>query len=131
MIRQFSRFVSVGVMATLIHVAVAIFLERLSGLSPQTANFGGFLSALSFSYAGHLLFSFGVAPRHAVHGPRFALTALGSLIASSSMVFVIHDMLALPFAVAMISVGAIVPMLTFWIMRLWTFAEVTPASSEG
>ena len=130
MIRQFTRFVGVGALATLIHVAIAIFLERLAGLSPQTANFGGFLSAVSFSYAGHLLFSFGVAPRHAVHGPRFALTALGSLVASSSMVLVVHDMLGLPFAVAMIAVGAVVPVLTFWIMRLWTFTEVSSLSSD-
>jgi putative flippase GtrA len=131
MIRQFTRFVGVGALATLIHVTVALVLEGVAGLAPQAANFGGFLSAILFSYAGHLHFSFGIAPRHAVHGPRFAVTALTSYVASSAIVFVAYDVAGLPFAAAMVIVGAAVPLVTFQVMRLWTFAEEKGSSHHA
>lgn len=130
MIRQFTRFVSVGVVATLIHVTVALLLNLVTELPAQAANFGGFLSAVLFSYAGHMHFSFSVTPRHAVHGPRFAVTALAAYLASSSIVFGLHETMGYPFVTAMAVVGAAVPMVTFWIMRLWTFTENEEAARD-
>ncbi|MCG6882374.1 MAG: GtrA family protein [Silicimonas sp.] len=126
MIRQLGRFASVGALATLIHVTVALILDGIAGLAPQAANLGGFLAAVSFSYVGHLHFTFGVAPRHAQHGPRFLAVALAAYAASAAMTYAINTALGLPFAVAMLVVAGVVPATTFLALRLWTFAERRP-----
>ena len=128
MIRQLGRFASVGALATLIHVTVALGLEGFAGFAPQAANLGGFLSAVLFSYAGHLQFTFGIAPRHSFHGPRFLAVALAAYLTSAGMTQLIHGTLGLPFAVAMGVVAGVVPMTTFLMLKLWAFA--TPGNSD-
>ena len=131
MIRQFGRFASVGLLATLVHVTLALTAQTAIGIAPQGANLAGFCAAIAVSYFGHLHFSFHVTPRHVIHGPRFAVTALAGLALSSSITFAVVDGLGLPFSFAMLVVGATVPALNFFVLKLWTFTEAQERTGIG
>ncbi len=57
--REAAKFAVVGVGATLIHVLVALGLQRLVALPALTANFLAYATAVSFSYLGNALWTFG------------------------------------------------------------------------
>jgi len=56
-IRQLSRFASVGVLATLVHICIGTTLIGV-GFEPLLANLAAFLGAFCFSYLGHRFYSF-------------------------------------------------------------------------
>ena len=76
--RQFLRFAIVGGGATAIHVVAALILYALAGLPPLAANLGGFMLAWTFSYFGHLVWTFARASAHGLAVPfALALFAIG------------------------------------------------------
>ena len=120
---QFTRFAGIGVFATATHVAAALFSEATLGFPPQIANLLGFLSAVSLSYLGQGRFTFDVALRHRVHGPRFLASALLGLALSSGLTLVIAVWMAAPFAIAMMVVAVAVPAATFVMCKFWVFND--------
>lgn len=125
MIRQLGRFASVGLAATLLHVATALAAARF-GLSPQAANGAGFAAALSLSYFGHGRYTFGAAVEHRRHGPRFIATASLGLVLSAAITQVVAVWLGAPLALAMGFVAVAVPVATFLLCKLWVFAPPQP-----
>lgn len=125
MIRQLGRFASVGLAATLLHVAVALAASRL-GFSPQAANGAGFAAALGLSYVGHGRFTFGRRLAHHRHGPRFLATAGLGFAMSSFLTQLIAVWMGAPFAVAMGAVALAVPASTFVLCKVWVFAAPQP-----
>lgn len=125
MIRQLGRFASVGVAATLLHVATALTASRL-GLSPHSANGAGFAAALALSYFGHGHYTFGSEVEHRRHGPRFLATASLGLALSAAITQIITVWLGAPLALAMGVVALAVPGATFLLCKMWVFAPPQP-----
>jgi putative flippase GtrA len=125
MIRLLGRFASVGVAATLMHVAMALAAARL-GLGPQSANGAGFAAALTLSYFGHGHYTFGADVEHRRHGPRFLATASLGLALSATITQVVSVWLGAPLALAMGVVAVAVPGATFLLCKLWVFAPPQP-----
>ena len=125
MIRLLGRFASVGVAATLMHVATALAAARL-GLGPQSANGAGFAAALALSYFGHGHYTFGADVEHRRHGPRFLATASLGLALSATITQVVAVWLGAPLALAMGVVAVAVPGATFLLCKLWVFAPPQP-----
>ncbi len=122
MLGQLSRFASVGVMSTLLHVLTAMIAKTVFGIPPQGANLCGFFAAVSLSYFGHGRFTFDTDLQHRFHGPRFlGVSALG-LAVSSGLTFLITDIMGLAFAIAMAVVAVAVPASTFIMCKFWVFA---------
>lgn len=125
MIRLLGRFASVGVAATLLHVATALAASRL-GLAPHAANGAGFAAAIGLSYFGHGRYTFRAEVAHMRHGPRFLATAGLGLVLSASITQVVTVWLGAPLALAMGLVAVAVPAATFLLCRLWVFAPPQP-----
>ncbi|MCU0828830.1 MAG: GtrA family protein [Tabrizicola sp.] len=125
MVGRLVRFGGVGIVATLVHTLVALALERWASLPPQGANLIGFLAAVQVSYFGHARFTFGVDPRSADQFLRFFIVALTGLAASSGIVWLVTLQLGYDFALAMLLVACIVPVVTFAAAQLWVFREAT------
>jgi len=124
MLRQLSRFASVGVVATLLHVTVALIAKEVISLPPQVANFTGFIAAVVVSFFGHARVTFEVKGYHAVRFARFVVVALAGLAASSSITFLVHTKGGQSFWLAMAITAAFVPLLTYFIARFWVFAAL-------
>lgn len=117
---QLTRFASIGAVATLVHVTVALMVSGM-GFAAQAANLAGFAAAVMLSYFGHGAWVFKANLRHSFHGPRFVATALVGLIVSSSLTHVIATTLGAPFVVAMAVVAVAVPVSTYLLCRFWVF----------
>ncbi len=125
--RQFSRFMSVGVLATGIHVLSALFLNSVMGLEPLRANFGAFLVATVWSFLGHWAWTFEQRAHVRSSAIKFAVLSLLCFAANQSIVYVVTKMAGLPLAVAMVPVVLLIPVLSFWLSRTHVFAPPAAA----
>ncbi|MBW4709217.1 GtrA family protein [Roseobacter sp. YSTF-M11] len=128
MIAQLSRFAGVGVVATIVHVLVALTASMGFGLSPQGANLCGFAVAVLLSYLGHGKVTFNARLEHRFHAPRFLVVSGAGLAVSSGLTQIIAVHLEAPFVVAMGVVAVAVPAATFLLCRFWVFS---PPHLEG
>ena len=125
MLRQITRFSSIGVLSTVLHVCVALLAESVLGFSGISANTAGFIAALLFSYVGHSNFTFNVPISHGFHLPRFIATALIGFGLSTAIVWLAHERAGSPFWLAMALVAISVPAMTFLMLKLWVFRDTS------
>jgi putative flippase GtrA len=121
MIRHLSKFFSVGLLATLSHVAVATFCANFLVLNALLANFLGFSAAVMLSYFGHARLTFEHKVLHGSQFSRFVVAALAGLALSSAITWLCHDRLGMPFWFAMLLAAVLVPAFNYAIFRLWVF----------
>lgn len=118
---QLLRFGGVGVLATMVHILVALAARNAFEIAPLQANFAGFGVAFLVSYFGHARFTFGASETPLHQFLRFLFVAVFGLAVSSSAVWLIDLKLRFGFTFAMIAVGVLVPTATFVAMRFWVF----------
>jgi putative flippase GtrA len=121
MLAQLIRFGGVGALATLAHVAVALAARQALPVTDQQANLMGFLAAVLMSYVGHARVTFQAPVGSAEQAGRFAVLALAGLATSSLTVWAMTAGLGLSFGLAMAAVAVLVPLASFFAMRLWVF----------
>ncbi len=129
MIWQISRFAGIGVLATMLHVIVAIVAREFFDIAPLLANSAGFASALSLSYLGHGRITFATSLNHRVHAPRFLITSGIGLVLSTAITELIAVQLGASFVLAMVVVAISVPSSTFLFCKFWVFAQ--PHSNDS
>lgn len=122
---QLARFGGVGVLATVVHIAVGLAARNFFGFAPLLSNLAGFGVAVLVSYVGHARFTFGTTNSPFPQFLRFVFVAVFGLAVSTSTVWLLDIRLGLSFTVAMISVGFLVPVATYVALRFWVFE--TPA----
>lgn len=116
--RRIVRYIIAGGIATLIHLAVAFSYLRWAADDTLIANLLGFSCAFIFSYLVQSLWVF----EHPIH-PRNALKfLLVQLSALASAQLISEQALGLNSYFRVILVILILPLITFIIHRLWTFA---------
>ena len=125
MVGQLARFGGVGVLATVVHILVALAARNVFGVAPLLSNLAGFGVAVLVSYIGHARFTFGTTSSPLPQFLRFVFVAVFGLAVSTSTVWLIDIRLGLSFTIAMISVGFLVPVATYVALRFWVFD--TPA----
>ncbi|MGR3515145.1 MAG: GtrA family protein [Paracoccaceae bacterium] len=118
---QLLKFASVGAVATVLHVGVALAVSSFFGFAPQLANALGFASAVTLSYFGQGRFTFAQDLRHRFHAPRFLATALTGLVVSSGFTALVTSVLSAPFPLAMAAVAVAVPATTYVLCKFWVF----------
>ena len=123
MLKQLVRFGGVGGLATVVHVLVALTMQRAFSIPPQGANLVGFSAAVLLSYLGHARFTFGVDAKSAPQFLRFLFLSGLGLLTSSATVWLVTGWLGSSFTVAMILVAILVPAASFVAMRLWVFGH--------
>lgn len=120
LVRQASRFVVVGGLATAVHVAAALAARTWLHASPLAANFTGYVCAVLVSYLGNSRWSFEQAhawPQFA----RFLVMSLSGLALNQALTWLTTSVLGLPFGVALALTVVAVPAFSFVLARLWVF----------
>jgi putative flippase GtrA len=125
LIKQLSKFASVGVLATAVHAGVYTVVGGL--LEPMLANLIAFLVAFIFSYVGHFLWTFraqtiGQELHKAVgYQFRFLAVAVMGLLLNSMAVWVVTEWLIVDYLFALIPMIFMVPLFTFALAKFWAF----------
>lgn len=113
------RFGVVGVAATIVHVAVGMTLHHGAGASPLWANGVAFSVAVIVSYLGQTRLTFPEATAGGAAFFRFVAVALFGFGLNQLIVWIVTGPLAGPYWIALATVIATVPMVTFLSLRYW------------
>ena len=116
-------FVVTGGAATVTHVGAFVLFVELLALTPVVASVPSFLLALSVSYYGNRNFTFKSAGSHAAELPKYTIVAVSGLLMNVAITYVVVDILAAWYAIALVLVVTIVPTVTFWLSRKWVFTS--------
>lgn len=117
----FARYLVTGGLATLAYFLGGLFFVRLLGWPLLPGNACAFLLGFLVSYTGQRFWTFRQARgRHTVFLPRFALAQAAGLVANSLIVAVL-DRTGCPYEFSMVVASALVPLLTYALLRFWVF----------
>ena len=120
--RQAATFAAVGLTATGVHVAVALALRGLAGLTPLSANLAAYLCAVGVSYLGNAWLTFGRPAMDRGQFLRFLVVSLLGLACTQGLTWLLVERLGWPFAWGLAVVAVATPAMTFTAAKLWAFA---------
>ncbi len=121
LLKQIATFGTAGVIATLVHVAVGLSLNRLLGFSPLSANLIAFPAATCVTLISNSRFTFRGHGGGTASFAKGAATVLFGLGLNQLIVLIVTDLAGLPYEAALIAVIAIVPAVTFLLFKFWAF----------
>jgi putative flippase GtrA len=121
LVTRISRFATVGVAATLVHILVALMLHAGAGMDALEANLAAFVVAWSVSYLGNYVYTFQAVSRHRQSVPRFVAVSLAGFTLNQSIVFFCISHLGLAYWQALIPVAVLVPLFSFVLSLNWAF----------
>ena len=127
---RLARFSIVGVVATVLHIGVAMIAVAAMGANPTVAAMIGFTAAFAVSYFGHFRFTFAAPGRHRDYLLKFAVSSLASLVLSTGMVWVATAILGIDYKPSLIALAVIVPVGNYLVNRFWVFLEPGGGSSH-
>ncbi|MBB5497642.1 GtrA family protein [Paraburkholderia sp. MM5384-R2] len=113
------RFGASGVIATGLHVCIALTLIADAGMSPPWANAIAYTWATAASYLLNTFWSFSALPA-LLNAGRFVVVSLGGLT-STALVSHLTQLAGGPPALGIALVVCVVPPLTFVAHRCWTY----------
>jgi putative flippase GtrA len=118
-LKRAQRFAVSGVLATALHVLVAVTIIRFVVPRPAFANGVAFVIATVFSYVVNTVWSFSSTFRRQNLLRFLTVSAIGcvSAMAISGLV----DFYGMPYWIGIICVVAIVPPVTFLLHSYWTY----------
>jgi putative flippase GtrA len=119
---RIARFGLVGILATGVHAGVSLSAYRFLGVLPVVANGSGFCAALLFSMAGHARFTYR-QPLSWARALRFLVVALSSVLLSSTLVVMAHDLTTLPPEVYLAGAALLTAAFNFTCHTFWTFGR--------
>ena len=129
-LRPVLRFGLVGLLATLVHMAVGYTLIQ-AGWHALIANLLAFITAFFVSFTGHLVFSFADHTVKAAHAFwKFIIVAVAGFCVNEALLATLLHLQALPSAPALFVSTAFAAFVTFFLSRAWAFKH-TPASTPG
>jgi len=118
---RLSRFVLVGMLATLIHVVIFAGLIEVLGATPLQACIPAFVIAMLVSYALNRAWTFSASGRHCIELPRYASISLLGLSLNVLITYVAVNILHWWYVSALALIVLVVPVMTFCLNRRWTF----------
>jgi putative flippase GtrA len=123
------KFGVVGVLATLVHVSVA--LAALSVLhQPLLANLCGFLAAFGVSFLGHAIWTFQLAEGRWRAARRFFVVSGCSFLFSTVVLAACVASGLLPPPVSLLVSIVVIPICNYVAARVWAFAKPSFPSSS-
>jgi putative flippase GtrA len=115
------RFASVGLVATLVHLAVSGATLGLAAVSAQVANGAGFAVAFCVSYLGHYHFTFRSDRAHRTSLSRFALVAVTGYAMSALALAALGAVPGLPELARLVLAIGVIPILNYVVSRVWVY----------
>jgi putative flippase GtrA len=119
--RQIVRYLMVGGLGTVTHLAILAFCVEVLGWSAIAGTIAGFLGALSVSYWLNHRWVFESNSPHANSLWRYVVVSLSGLVLNSGMMSALVHYLHWWYFTAQLSVIFIVPITNFILNRYWTF----------
>jgi putative flippase GtrA len=121
--RRLARFSTVGAVATVVHIGVAMMAVATTGVNPTIGAVLGFAAAFIVSYVGHFRFSFAVQGRYRDYLLKFAVSSLASFLLSTVSVWLATAMLGIDYKPALAALAVIVPACNYLMNRFWVFLQ--------
>ena len=118
---QWIRFSVVGVLATTVHVAMAVALIELGGWRPVPGNGAAFMAALLASYVANYYWTYRSNRPHAGALPRFAVVALSGFALNSLLMHSVVTQFHLNYRFGLALVVLVVPVLSYVANKRWAF----------
>ena len=115
------RFIIIGGTATVVHFTVALIGHHLFGLTPLWANFVAFSVAFNVTYFGNYFWAFEADTAHKRALPKSLMVSLIGFLLSQLIVWVLTNILSVPFHITLIAAVTLVPVVTFSLNKLWVF----------
>jgi len=119
------RFVAIGILATLVHMAAALALHVIGKLPIMAANVTAFLLAFSVSFAGNYYWTFQARGSFRKSLGRYLLIAGGACIANNLVLAGLLRAQHIDAIRAIVISAAVVPVCTYVLSRLWAFKNNT------
>jgi putative flippase GtrA len=119
------KFGSVGIVATLVHYAVATGFAELGDLSMMTANILGWLVGLVVSWYGHRHITFSKAEFGHASPLMFTAISIFAIGVSSGVAYVMH-LLDAPAYIGLLFAIGVIPAITFLGHRVVVFRSKLP-----
>jgi putative flippase GtrA len=126
---RLARFSTVGGLATVVYVGVALVAVAAAGANPTVGAMIGFAAAFLVSYFGHFRFTFAVSGRYRDYLLKFSVSSLASLFLSTGVVWVATEILGIDYKPALIALAIIVPVCNYLVNRFWVFLQ--PGDGSG
>lgn len=118
------RFLTIGVLATIFHSVLYLFLLLYLDLHEQLANLLSFLCAFIFSAFGHLLFTFEIIPDQRLYSIiKFFVVAIFGYAMNSFFVYLTVNFLELDAKVAVLFMLFFTPPFTYLASKFWAFSR--------
>ena len=129
---QIFRFGLVGILSTLVHVAVLVIGVEVFFLATQLANVIAFVIALSIGFALNRAITFaGHAHRElGAQYVRYFAVALVGYFLNSLTLFIVEDVFHQSYLWSLLVMVFIVPLIVFYLLRRFVFFSSLPRQRE-
>jgi putative flippase GtrA len=124
MLLQFFRFASVGLVATVVHVAIVFFLVEWMDVDPVLSSLPAFFTAVSAAFFLNRNWTFSSTQSKNDQFRRYLIVALGGMLLNLVIMYVTVHIAHGPYFVGISLVVAIVPIVSFVLQRKWTFGRL-------
>ncbi len=119
------RFLLVGGLAGLVHIAGVVLFTAVWPVHPILANTFGFLMAFCFSSVGHMMFTFKVSEGRGRAVARWFIVSFSALLVSDVVLHVLAEMLHWYLPLVQAIAIAVIPCVSFMAGKLWAFQPAT------
>ncbi len=119
--KRFTKFPAIGVLNTLIHLAVVSGLAEFFYMHPVTANCAAFVAANLFSFFANSYFNYHTPITITLYG-RFLTVSLGGL-SITAILSAFATMQGWHYLIGTAMVFVTLPVLTFTVHHWWTWKE--------
>lgn len=120
-LRILAKFSAVGVLATLLHLAISLNLVHFVGVPAQRANLIAFGFALVVSFVGNYFWTFRSSRSYFASIVRFAAVSGTGYFASAAIIATLARLSSLPPEVQLIAAAAAFPVISYIASRLWIY----------
>jgi putative flippase GtrA len=121
--RQITRYLITGGLGTASHILVLVLSVEYAHLGIVSASIAGFLTALSVSYVLNYYWTFASDRTRFESFWRYFAVAVTGLLLNTSMVFALVKYLGWWYLTAQLTVLFIVPVISFFLNKYWSFAS--------
>ena len=128
--RRLMRFSTVGAIATVVHIGIAMVLVAAAGANPTVGAMVGFAAAFLVSYLGHFRFTFVVSGRYRDYLLKFAVSSLAAFLLSTTAVWVATAVLIIDYKPSLVALAIIVPLCNYFANRFWVFLQPEGSTSR-
>lgn len=125
------RFLLVGGLAGLVHIAGVVLFSTVWPVHPILANTFGFLMAFCFSSIGHMMFTFRVTEGRAQAVARWFVVSFSALLVSDGVLHVLAEVLHWYLPLVQAIAIAVIPCVSFLAGKLWAFQPAPKAELSG